>query len=396
MVKKELINSDRLVRLFCELVAIDSPSYHEEIMCATLKERLETLGLAVTQDDAGRHYHVSYGNLLGFLPGSAGDPAKVAGSRPAKEESVERSQLPPLLFCCHMDTVVPAIGKKAMVHEDGTITSDGSTVLGADDVAGIVSILEALQILQEHHLPHRPLEILFTMSEEVYSRGMLYFDMTKLRSQEGYTLDLTGPVGTAAYAAPSIVPFTVVCKGRAAHAGFAPESGVHAIAMSGAAISRLPLGHVDEGTTLNIGGIEGGKATNIVPEQCTVTGEVRSLSHKTAMEQLALTRHIFEEEAARFGGEIELSHYSGCKAYATELSQPVVRRFEKACEELGFTPSLVKTFGGSDNNCLAQGNFQGIVLANAMNRCHSCEEYTTVEELIRSTALTLALMCSDE
>lgn len=382
----ELINTSRLTRLFCDLVAIDSPSYHEDEICAVLQKHLQDLGLSVKQDEAGSHYGAAYGNLLGFLPGFDGDAAS----------PVRHSDLKPLLFCCHMDTVVPAIGKKAIVHEDGTITSDGSTVLGADDVSGIVSILEALRIIQERRLPHRPLEILFTMSEEVYSRGMLYFDMTKLRSCEGYTLDLTGPVGTAAYVAPSIVPFTVKCKGRAAHAGFSPESGVHAIAIASAAIGRLPLGHVDDCTTLNIGSIEGGKATNIVPEQCTVTGEVRSHSHETAMEQLALTHRIFEEEAARFGGEIEFSHYIGCKAYATELTHPVVRRFENACTQLGLTPSLVKTFGGSDNNCLAQGNFQGIVLANAMNQCHSCEEYTSVDELIRSAALTLTLMCSDE
>lgn len=379
----KLINSSRLTRLFCDLTAIDSPSYHEDEMCAVLKKRLESLGLTVQQDDAGRRYGTDYGNLLGFLPGLDGDGQAFCS-------------LPPLLFCCHMDTVVPALGKKAVVHEDGRITSDGSTVLGADDVSGIVSVLEALQAIRENRLPHRPLEILFTMSEEVYSRGMLYFDYTKLRSQEGYTLDLTGPVGAAAYAAPSIVPFTAVCRGRAAHAGFAPETGIHAIAMASAAIRRLPLGHVDACTTLNIGSIEGGTATNIVPECCTVAGEVRSHSHETAMEQLALAQRIFEEEAARFGGEVEFSHYIGCKAYATALTHPVVRRFEHACRQLGLTPSLAKTFGGSDNNCLAQEGFQGIVLANAMNRCHSCEEYTSVDELVRSAALTLALMCSPE
>lgn len=379
-----LINRPRLTDLFCRLTAIDSPSYHEDEMCAALKARLTDLGLAVNEDDAGRHYNVSYGNLLAYLPGHDAD----GGSR--------LSALPPLLFCCHMDTVVPAVGKKAVIHEDGTITSDGTTVLGADDVSGIVSVLEALTVIKERGLSHRPIEVLFTMSEEAYSRGMVYFDYSRLRSREGYTLDLTGPVGTAAYVAPSIVPFTVICRGRAAHAGFAPETGVHAIAMASAAISRLPLGHVDECTTLNVGGIEGGKATNIVPELCTVTGEVRSHNHEAAMEQLALTRRIFEEEAARFGGEAEFSYYIGCKAYATDTAHPVVRRFETACRDLGLTPSLVKTFGGSDNNELAQEGFQGIVLANAMNQCHSCEEYTSVDELARSAALTLALMLSGE
>lgn len=376
------IDSERLTRSFCRLVSIDSPSYGEQKMCSVLKDTLIRLGLTVEEDDAGSHYGVNYGNLLAFLP--------------AQDDSGMLSDLEPLLFCCHMDTVEPALGKKAIVHEDGTITSDGTTVLGADDVAGIASILEALTVIQEKGLAHRPIEILFSMSEEAYSRGMLYFDYQKLRSKEGYTLDLTGPVGGAAYVAPSIVPFTIVCRGRAAHAGFAPETGIHAVAMASAAIARLPLGHVDDCTTLNIGSIEGGGATNIVPETCTVQGEVRSHNHDTAMEQLELTRRIFEEEAARMGGQIDFSYYIGCKAYATDLASPVVARFQKACRTLGLTPSLVKTFGGSDNNCLAQEGFTGIVLANAMNRAHSCEEYTSMEELKRSAALALTLMLSKE
>lgn len=381
------VNKKRLVRHFCELVSIDSPSFGEEKMCQKLQETLENLGLSVDRDDAGKQYHVRYGNLLAFLPGSEG-----TSQNPGKQFS----SLPPLLFCCHMDTVVPALSKKAVVHEDGTITSDGSTVLGADDVAGVVSILEALQIIQERKLPHRPIEVLFTMAEEAYSRGMLYFDDTKLRSVEGYTLDLAGPVGSCAYAAPTLLRFTIVCKGRSAHAGFAPETGVHAIAIAAAAIARLPLGHVDDSTTLNIGGIEGGLATNIVPDQCTVTGEVRSLQHETAVSQLNRIQQIFEEEAVRLGGGINFTSQLGCRAFFTDPDSTVVKRFESACSSVGLTPTLTKTFGASDNNYLSQGSFSGIVLANAMNQVHSCSEYTSVEELTRSTALTLALMLSEE
>ena len=54
---------------------------------------------------------------------------------------------------------------------------------------------------------------------------------------------------------------------------------------------------------------------------------------------------------------------------------------------------LVRTFGGSDNNCLAYGGIQGIVIASAMHGCHTCDEYTTVQELTDVAAITAVLLC---
>ncbi|MDD4797377.1 MAG: peptidase T, partial [Eubacteriales bacterium] len=67
-------------------------------------------------------------------------------------------------------------------------------------------------------------------------------------------------------------------------------------------------------------------------------------------------------------------------------------RFEAVCAQLGLTARLLPTFGGSDNNVLARHGITGLVVANAMHRCHSCREYTTVEQLCQITRLTLGLM----
>lgn len=80
------------------------------------------------------------------------------------------------------------MGKKAVLHEDGTITSDGSTVLGADDLSGVCAILEALTSLKEDGTPHRPLELLFDVAEETYCAGIRQFDFSRLKSKEAYVL----------------------------------------------------------------------------------------------------------------------------------------------------------------------------------------------------------------
>lgn len=128
-----------------------------------------------------------------------------------------------------MDTVEPAKGKKAVSHEDGTVTSDGTTVLGADDLAGVTAIYEAVRHLIETKIPHRPIEILISTGEELYCKGANAFDYSQVQAKEAYVLDLSGAIGAAAYAAPTLVSFAAKIQGKAAHAGFHPEDGINSI-----------------------------------------------------------------------------------------------------------------------------------------------------------------------
>lgn len=370
-----MTNQVRLIDEFTKLVAIDSPSFHERQMGDYVKSRLSDLGLLVIEDAAGELIGGDCGNIYGFLGGN-----------------IDRK---PLLFCAHLDTVEPARGKQAVLGGDGVIRSRGNTVLGADDLSGVAAILEALTVIVEKNVPHGPVEVLFTVAEEAYCKGSAVFEFAKLASDEAYVLDLQGPVGTAAYMAPSILAFTAAIKGKAAHAGFAPQKGIHAIAAAADAIGMMPMGRVDEETTVNVGTITGGLASNIVPDRCVVKGEVRSLSHDKAARQAALVRRQFERAASAAGAALDFELLTASEAYETPLDHPVARRFEAACNALGLPVSFIKTFGGSDNNVLAQNGITGIVLANAMRNIHSCEEFTTVEELSRIADLILLLMTAE-
>lgn len=367
-----LVNKERVVKEFSRLVAIDSPSFGERQKGDYLKEVLEALGLFIQEDDAGSRIGGNCGNIYGFLAGSG------------EEE--------PILLCAHMDTVEPAVGKQAIVGDDGIIRSRGDTVLGADDCSGITAILEALRVIKENKLAHRPVEILFTVAEEVYCKGVKAFDFSKIRSKEAYILDLSGFVGSAAYQAPSILSFKIAVHGRSAHAGFAPQDGIHAILAASDAITKIPMGKIGDDTTLNIGLINGGTATNIVPDSCTVNGEIRSYSHEKALEIAEKVKWQFIASADAIGAGVQFDLQVNCRAYETPLNSHVIKHFEKCCAGQNVPVSLIKTFGGSDNNVFAEHGISGIVLASAMNRCHSCEEYTTVDALLDTSALTLALL----
>ena len=99
---------------------------------------------------------------------------------------------------------MPAYGKKAVFHENGDVTSDGTTVLGADDLSGVVEIYELIKYLNQNAVEHRDIELLFTTGEELYSVGAKAYQYDQIVSKEALVLDLSGEIGTAAYAAPTI------------------------------------------------------------------------------------------------------------------------------------------------------------------------------------------------
>lgn len=366
------INRERLLKTFTGLVNIDSPSFSERETAKFLTERLNRLGFSVTEDEAGKQIGGNCNNLYGSLEG--------------------RLPYAPLLLCAHMDTVEPCRNKQAVFHTDGRITSTGDTILGADDCAGIAAILEAVESLREDNIPHRPIEVLFTVAEEPYCTGAAQIDYTRINAKECYVLDLTGPVGRAALKAPTIFLFTAQITGKAAHAGFEPEKGVHAIETAARAISMLRMGRQDEETVLNIGSIAGGTVTNIVPEACTVRGEIRSYTHEKAVACLQRVEEAFLQTAKKMGAEVRFETRQACHAYETPQDHPVTLRFQKAARESGLSGELEATFGGSDNNFLSQNGILGLVLATAMNRCHSKEEYTTSAELVNIASLMYAIL----
>ncbi|MDR1532894.1 MAG: M20/M25/M40 family metallo-hydrolase [Clostridiales bacterium] len=367
------MQTNSLFETFRELTAIDSPSFGERRLCDLLTAKLTALGVACEEDGAlcDEETGGNCGNLYGYLPGD------LPGA--------------PLLFSAHMDTVEPARGKRAILSDRGKITSDGTTVLGADNVSGITVILKAIELLRESGARHRSLELLFTAAEERYGAGSALAGYSGIQAKEAYVLDLSGAIGEAANAAPTILSFTVTVRGKASHAGFAPKEGVSAIAAAAKAIARIPLGELS-GLTCNIGVIHGGEAGNIIPACCKVTGEIRSLSHTAVLEHWEKVRAIFEEEARAMGAAAEFARKAEITAYETPLNRPVVKRFRRACETAGLPCNIHSTLGGSDNNNFALHGIEGLVVACSMHDVHSTREFALLDELEQCVRLTVLLM----
>lgn len=376
-----MVNEERLVNEFKKLVSFSCESLHEKEIGAYLKEKLISLGLEVLEDDAknklAKAKNVdssnSCGNLYGYL-------------------KANNNSLNPLFLNGHMDTVKPGVNKKAIVHEDGLITSDGTTVLGADDAAALAEIIELLTVIKEDNLPHGDIEVIISICEEPFCGGASVFDYSMIKAKEGYTLDLSGEIGNAAIAAPTILSFNITVNGKSAHAGFAPEEGIHTIKVACNAISKLDMGHIDEKTTINIGTINGGIQMNSVPDKVSMIGEIRSLDNDEAYTQWNHIKEVFINEANKLGASVDFDYCEEIKAYNIDENENVVKRYVDACKAVNVKPNVSYTFGGSDNHHYSNNGIKGIVIACGMNACHSCEEWTRISDMSKTVKILLEMV----
>lgn len=369
--------SNRIVENFIKLSRFDSESFHEREIAEYVIGRLVSAGAEVRTDTTDEKYleaHPdSFPNIYGFLPGNR--------------------EGEPILFSAHLDTVSPGNGKKAYVTEEGKIISEGNTVLGADDISGIVSILEGLERLKEGNLKHPDIEILFTVAEEPFCEGSRYFDYRILKSRSAYVFDLNGPVGRAAIAAPTIISFEIGIEGKGAHAGFVPEEGINALNIAVETLVDFKTGYIDEETTVNFGTIAGGTGKNIVPENIKITGEVRSLNHQKASDEVERILDRFQQNARKAGGLAHCRRNDHIRAFKTDENALVTYRFIKAAKSIGISrPEFIVTMGGSDGSRLQENGIKAIVLACAMENVHTTRECADVKELERAAELALALM----
>ncbi|MDY6990052.1 MAG: M20/M25/M40 family metallo-hydrolase [Thermodesulfobacteriota bacterium] len=375
-----MVNHDRLAHVFTELVQIDSVSQKEGTVAKALQETLESLGAEVVIDQAGPKVGSDTGNLIARFQGTA---RKVA----------------PLLLNAHMDTVQPGEGIK-IVFSDGIFSSDGTTILGADDKSALAVIIETIRVLKERGLPHGPLEVVVTVCEEVGLLGAKNLDYSLLKAQYGYSLDASDPDGIVVRApAANHVRFRVL--GRDAHAGAAPEKGINAIQIASRAISKMHIGRIDEETTANIGLIQGGTATNIVPGVVTLTGEVRSHSPQKLDKETKRMVQCLEEEISayqkafpsddglpRFESEIR-EDFSVMK---TPEDHRVVAMAKEAAARLGREMKAKTSGGGSDANIFfAHGMVTGI-LGTGMKDLHTVRESIRLDDMVKAVELLLEII----
>lgn len=376
-----MINSKRLKGFFLDLVQIDSHSREEKDVAAYVRTHLEALGIDVVMDDAGEKIGGNCGNLL----------ARIRGPLAGKVE--------PLLFCSHLDTVVPGKGVKP-IEEDGVIHSSGDTVLGSDDKSGVAAMLELAHVLKENKLPFGDIELLFTVAEEIGLMGAKNFDPAVLKSKRAYFLD-TENLNCIGTGAPSAYRMTYRIFGQEAHAGLSPERGLSAILVAAKAIQAMPLGRIDSETTANIGTIEGGTATNIITKLVTMRGEARSHNKAKLEAQVKAMRDALdwaaEATATTIDGKpvkarIEENRQLEYQSFLISEDSPTYQLPQRAGAELGIKMEPEISGGGSDANIFNAKGIESVIIGTGMQEPHTVKEFIRFDDLLNCAKLILTMV----
>ncbi|MGQ9454836.1 MAG: M20/M25/M40 family metallo-hydrolase [Armatimonadota bacterium] len=367
-----MADRNRLTKTFLDLLQIDSPSKKERGIADYVIPRLIGLGFDLEEDDAGNKIGGNTGNVIAFKKGNS-----------------HTGQ--PIFFCCHMDTVEPTPNLQVNLTEN-IVRSDGSTILGADNKAGIAAVLEGVQQILSSQVKHSDIQILLDISEEIGLLGAKLLDKSKIRAELGYVMDTGAPVAGIVVSAPSHESLFVEITGRAAHAGVEPEKGVSAIVAASNAISKMRLGRIDFETTANIGVIDGGKARNIVPDKCIVQGEARSRNEQKLAEQVEHMKRLFVEESAKLGAATTAKSTREYSAFRFTKDDEVVRLAVEASRRIGIEPELQDSGGGSDANVFNEAGIPCVVLGVGYHNPHTPDEFISLNDLEKAADLVSSII----
>jgi len=357
---------------------------------------------------------------LGVADASQDEHGIVMGTVPATTPGA-----PVTAWAAHMDTSpeAPGAGVKPVVHEryDGgdialpgdptkvirvaeagglaelrgktLITSDGTTLLGADDKAGVAVIMTAVdRLMADRGIAHGPLRIVFTCDEEA-GRGTDKLDVTKVGAVGAYTLDGEG-AGLIENETFSADLATVTVKGRNIHPGLATGRMVNAVRLAAEFARRMPWHSMAPETTAGREGflhpytVEGGVG------ETTIKILLRSFDSGELKRQADLLRGIAAQLVAEHPrAEIDVAVVEQYRNMADALARAprVVELAAEAVRRAGGTPSFKAIRGGTDGSRMSAMGLPTPNLSAGMHNFHSPLEYACLEEMEQAVNVLVEL-----
>lgn len=395
-------DADAAVQRLLRFLSVNAITGHEAPIGKELAAALQEVGVpakAVTFDDAHKRIPepTPIGNLIVKLPGT--------GKKGAK----------PLLFMTHMDTVPLCAGAKPKIAGKRIVNElEGTTALGGDNRTGCAVLVTLAAELIKQNLPHPPVTMLFTVREESGLFGAKHLNPADLGGPTvGFNFDgrsaadvITGAIGADRW--------FVDIRGKAAHAGVAPEKGISATMVLALAMAEVYEGGwfgkvVKDGRegTSNIGfvgtadGRSAGDATNVVTDFIHVKGESRSHDAKFVREISAAYKAAFTNAAAKVKdhegrpAKVKFTSRLDYVPFRLKADAPVVKLAEAAIQKIGRAPNLRVTNGGLDANWMVKHGIPTVTFGAGQNEIHTVKEFVDLREFESACQLALTLATAE-
>lgn len=385
---------DHLIRF----LSIDGVSGKEAAIAGAITEALRGFGVPASDirfDTANTRIPMptQTGNLLVDLPGTRGGPR--------------------LAFATHMDTVPLCAGARPR-RDGGRIVNDAPTALGGDNRTGCAVLVALAETLLKHGLPHPPITLIFTVREESRLMGARYIDPAGFGGAAMcFNVDsmlpaelITGAVGGETWEA--------TIRGKASHAGVAPEKGISAILAGAVGITEAHRGGwfgkvvKPEGTGTSNIGIFGGKdgraagdATNVVTDFVQINGESRSDNEAFASAITRAFQEAFAGAASQIkddAGQAAQAEFEGRADYFPFRlgdDAPPVAHARRAAASIGLTATTKFSHGGLDANWFARHGLPTVTIGAGQHEIHTVKEFVDLAEFADGCRLAVALATLD-
>ncbi|QNL96745.1 peptidase T [Treponema sp. Marseille-Q4132] len=405
--EKELL--ERFLRYVKTYSESDSNKADEGIMPSTPQQRDFANMIAEEMKAAGlENVHVTeFCYAYGVLPASEGF-----------------ENVPPFCLLSHMDTVDEVTGKNVnpVVHEnydgalielaetnpldaasdealaqaarerDTIITTDGHTLLGADDKAGIAAIMTAISYLKAHEeIKHGKIEVIFSPDEET-GHGMDKVPLESIQSKRAYTVD-GGHIGELETECFNAVGTTIVFTGKSTHTGTARKAGmINSIAMASHFVSSLPITERPE-TSDGMAGFYAPIEFTGTIEKSTVYLLLRDFDGENMKKRQKTVEALAEAAALSFGGNAKVTHktqYFNMKQKLDEHPE-VVRDLKAAYRKAGVEPVFIPIRGGTDGSRLTEMGIPTPNIFTGGHNYHSRMEWASLNQMCKAADILINL-----
>lgn len=356
----------RLLEIFKKLIVIEGLSGNERLVADYITKFLMNLNLKTIEDNCKLYSKGNCGNLICKI-GSGGNTA----------------------IFTHMDTARSTKNVYPTISTD-RVHSDGTTVLGADNRAGIAIILYTIEKILKYSNNIPNVTLAFTICEETSLIGSDHIKLDNI--EKAYVFDSALRPGNFIAQAYGAKNFKIKIYGKASHSGLNPEKGINAIQIAAKAINNLNLGKIGNSTTLNIGKISGGDRINVVPDHTIVRGEVRSLSLKSIETVIQDVAQKFKNATDELKGKFEIVSKLDFEPFEISAEDIVYQRLITAIEKVGLNPNPSISAGGSDANSLNKNGIPALNLGIGAQNPHSNDEFILLEDLQKSADLAFQLI----
>lgn len=359
-----------MIATFTTLAELSGPSGDEKAVADWLIAEFAHLGWKTWVDDADKNTGSTTGNVYASRHVNPARPVTV--------------------FAAHMDTVATSDDTVHVRYRNGWFHSGGATILGADNRASIACLVEAAR---KKELPSNVVYF-FPTNEESGVMGSSYFKLPGCSIKYVFNLDEGSPPGTFVNRSLGYVNFQVIVHGVAAHAAQHYDAGKDAIRIAADLLTRLPIGADEKkGTTLNIGLVNGGIATNVVSDRVVLQGEARAFDDATREALLGSVKALCEQVSKQHGTSVELlvDTKSAIPGHALGKRSPILPVCQKACHALSLPFELKASFSTNDSSWLSQRGAPTVTVARGGRSPHSKDESISLKELLTTAALVQEL-----